>query len=405
MKRRIFIITLSFLVICYLFTMNCSAQPWKLLIKSQGQGYHVTNATIGMDTDTNNTGAWPVAPSMPNFSSEIKIIDQNIDPNNEEYGEIIKLDDSVIETWTLDVTVGVSTVLVHPSLVDPNSCLADPNLTDPNSCFPDPNSWSVADASEPDFFPELFWDSNDIDAIGSDHLLQLRLGGPYGMVLVDDMKTTTSYQTSEGDASATGYYNPESNMARMRYAAVYRYLPADETQSIMLSPGWNWVSFNALPDDISLESFFGDHVDDIEQVKTQTRSATNLLPPGPGWIGDDLNLMSKISDNAMFKIKVRAEVTPFTLNVTGLRLPSDMTIQLQQNWTWISYLPGPDCLSVEEVVSSIMDVGDFFQIKSQTQSKTNIGGTSLNLIGDLTEVCPGQGYVVKMNAPGSLIYP
>jgi hypothetical protein len=85
--------------------------------------------------------------------------------------------------------------------------------------------------------------------------------------------------------------------------------------------------------------------------------------------------------------------------VTGTPLAPDMEIELQQDWTWIAYLPS-DCLSVEEVVSSIMD--DLYQIKSQTQSKTNLDGI---LFGDLTEMCPGKGYAVRMNAPGFLIYP
>lgn len=377
----------------YLFTINVLAEPWKFLIKAKGQEKgmmgrptHVTNVVIGMDA---NDASFPVAPSMPNFTAEIKIID----PNFEESSEDIRKEGSDREDWTIDVTVGEATLLVHPSLVDPSACLADPNLKDPNSCYPDPYSWTPADSNQPDFLPELSWDSNDIANMGPDKFMQLRLGNASGTLLEDNLKTTTTYQTNESDALATGYYDDTNSRARMRYALTV-WASYEDTQSVELFAGWNWVSFYVLPDDTSLESFFGDYADLIHQVKTQTRSALNK---GDRWGGDDLNLMSNISKGVMFKIKAYED---FTLPVTGMRLPPDMSIDLQQNWTWIAYLPYSE-LSVEEVVTPIF--ADLHQIKSQTASKLKKSDGSLR--GDLIGMEPGKGYVVKMYSPGFLTYP
>lgn len=179
------------------------------------------------------------------------------------------------------------------------------------------------------------------------------------------------------------------------------------TQSINLMKGWNWVSFNVLPDDTSLGAFFGEFAGLVKQVKTQTRSVTNVL--GLGWIGDDPNIMARIgqvdaTNGTMFKI--RAE-EGFTLNVTGRCLAPDLPIQLNAGWTWIAYLPDC-CLSFEEVFPPEADlfpplVDDLFQIKGQTQSRTK---TPRGLIiGDLNEMCPGKGYAIKMNVERTLTYP
>jgi len=179
------------------------------------------------------------------------------------------------------------------------------------------------------------------------------------------------------------------------------------TQSIELVKGWNWVSFYVLPYDTSIGAVFGDHAGSVRQIKTQTRSATNV--PGLGWIGDDLNLLSMISKGVMFKIEATAG---FTLNVVGTCITPDLPIEVQKGWTWIAYLPGMclPCLPEDAHDGEISIFGDLYQdlyqvyqVKSQTQSRIKLpdGG----FIGDLVQMCPGKGYTVKMNSSWILIYP
>jgi len=156
-------------------------------------------------------------------------------------------------------------------------------------------------------------------------------------------------------------------------------------QEIELVKGWNWVSFRVLPDDTSLEAIFGESLELVEEVRTQTESTS--YDQDHGWDGDN-NLLSNIAKGVMFMIKTKEGVT---LKVNGRSLDLDLPITLFDGWTWIAYLP-PSCASVEEVVASILD--GLSEVRSQTSSKDNESGT---LDGDLDEMCPGKGYMVKMD--------
>ncbi|KKK60751.1 hypothetical protein LCGC14_3021230, partial [marine sediment metagenome] len=68
------------------------------------------------------------------------------------------------------------------------------------------------------------------------------------------------------------------------------------SQFINLVSGWNWISFNTLPQDIALEGVFAAVAGSIEQVKTQTQSAIRV---NGSWLGD-LSDMSGISDGLMY---------------------------------------------------------------------------------------------------------
>ncbi len=169
------------------------------------------------------------------------------------------------------------------------------------------------------------------------------------------------------------------------------------TQSISFIQNWNWVSFNVLPDDTALEAFFGEHLNKIDQIKTQTTSMLNHETLG--WIGDDPTIMSKIAQGQMFKIKVK-EGQPFTLSIDGQPIDPKTQVNLNEGWSWVAYLPD-DCLPVADAVATIFEGVE--QVKSQVASRLKVSGT---LVGDMTDMCPGYGYTIKMStADGILEYP
>jgi hypothetical protein len=51
------------------------------------------------------------------------------------------------------------------------------------------------------------------------------------------------------------------------------FAQSTQTRNINLTSGWNWISFNVLPTDLSLNSVFSSILDQIDQVKSQTQSA------------------------------------------------------------------------------------------------------------------------------------
>jgi len=161
---------------------------------------------------------------------------------------------------------------------------------------------------------------------------------------------------------------------------------------IELIEGWNWISFNILPDDSSFNSVFAGILDYIEQIKTQTKSAMQV---NGNWIGDLLN-MEDISNGVMYKVKSSSDST---ISIYGSEITSDLPLYLQENWNWVAYLP-QSCYEILPAVSSIFPYVN--QVKSQTKSVIKIGN---DLIGDLEEMCPKNGYTIKMDEAGDLVYP
>jgi hypothetical protein len=169
-------------------------------------------------------------------------------------------------------------------------------------------------------------------------------------------------------------------------------LADNDTQEIYLAPGWNWISFNVLPADLSLNSIFSGILGQVEQVKTQVQSA---MHSGSNWKGD-LADMSGIGQYKMYKVKVNATCT---LTVTGTAIIPTTTISLQTGWNWVAFLPTTS-MPIATALASIS--GQVQEVKSLTQSATYSGGV---WSGTLTQLAPGQGYAIKMSAPGTLTYP
>jgi hypothetical protein len=166
----------------------------------------------------------------------------------------------------------------------------------------------------------------------------------------------------------------------------------NETQTIPLPAGWNWISFNVLPAYLSLNSIFISVLNNVEQVKAQTQSA---MRSSGIWKGD-LADMAGIGQYKMFKMKVSQACT---LTLTGTAVLSATPIQLAGGWNWVAYLP-TTAMPIATALDSIK--GQVLEVKSLTQSATY---NSSVWSGTLTQLAPGQGYAIKMSGPGTLIYP
>jgi hypothetical protein len=184
------------------------------------------------------------------------------------------------------------------------------------------------------------------------------------------------------------YYTPFTYPHPLR---VFGPVADDNTQTFPLLAGWNWISFNVLPADLSLNSVFTGILTQVEQVKTQTQS---VIRSSGTWKGD-LADMSGIGQYKMYKVKVS---TGCTLTVTGSVINPTTPIFLQTGWNWVAFLP-TTAMSIATALDSIK--GQVQEVKSLTQSAT-YNGSSWSSTFDMH---PGQGYAIKMNGPGTLIYP
>jgi hypothetical protein len=163
-------------------------------------------------------------------------------------------------------------------------------------------------------------------------------------------------------------------------------------QSVSLASGWNWVSFNVLPTDLSLNSVFAGILSKVEQVKTQTQS---VIRSNNAWKGDLVN-MNGIGQYKMFKVKVTQACT---LTVTGIKIAFATAIELKGGWNWVAYLP-TTAMPIATALASIN--GQVQEVKSLTQTATYSGGA---WSGTLTQLDPGQGYAIKMSTLWALAYP
>ncbi|MGE5341639.1 MAG: SBBP repeat-containing protein [Candidatus Omnitrophota bacterium] len=163
-------------------------------------------------------------------------------------------------------------------------------------------------------------------------------------------------------------------------------------QDIPLVKGWNWVSFNVLPTNTSLNAVFGSLPNTFEQVKTQTKAA---IYTNGSWAGNLTN-MDDIANGTMYKIKVTQNRT---LSVKGLTLLYEKPIPLVSGWNWTAYLPTV-AQPTEAAINSIKSSAE--QVKNQTQSIIKTGSV---FIGDLPQMEPNKGYKIKLTTPATLVYP
>ena len=161
-----------------------------------------------------------------------------------------------------------------------------------------------------------------------------------------------------------------------------------------LSAGWTWFSINVIDTDMSVDHVLGSLTgNDGDYIKNQTVSATYY--EGVGWFGELL----EIDPGEMYKIKIAAadEIIFEGLPADPLTYP----VTINTGWNWIGYLP-QSAKGIIQSLSGIIPVANDY-IKNQTVSSTFIEGDSW--FGDLTNMEPGDGYMLKTSHPAILTFP
>ena len=160
-----------------------------------------------------------------------------------------------------------------------------------------------------------------------------------------------------------------------------------------LVTGYNWLSINVNSDDMSLANLFSDLHTTGDYIKNQTQSATYY--DGFGWFGT-LSIMNP-QQLYMMKLSADADIT-----ITGNRIdPTSSGIVIYSGWNWIGFIPRVP-ISVGEALASL-NLTHLDYIKDQTSSATYYDGTGW--FGSLTELQPGNGYMIRISNAGTLTYP
>jgi len=165
--------------------------------------------------------------------------------------------------------------------------------------------------------------------------------------------------------------------------------PGDH-EFIQLVVPWNWVSFNVMPTNTSIESVFG--IDgNIYQVKTRDASSTWY---NGAWYGNLHNIEAGVG----YMVKVASATL---LHIDGTKVDYTTPIPLDMNWNWIGYLPQVPT-PLEIAIASVNN--NAMQVKGQAQSATQWPVGSGNWYGNLVWMEPADGYKIEMAAEDELIY-
>ncbi|MCD4819932.1 MAG: hypothetical protein K8S23_14710 [Candidatus Cloacimonetes bacterium] len=167
------------------------------------------------------------------------------------------------------------------------------------------------------------------------------------------------------------------------------------SQSIPLNAGWNWISFNVIPNDGSVSYCFSsvqENVIEVWDVQNDLRASYSVES---GWTGELVTINHLLS----YKVQL-AEVD--TLTIEGLQIDISQTpIELVTGWNYIAYFPKVE-LDLQVALSSLDSLEDDDMIKDQQVFSQYIDGS---WVGSLQVMKPNTGYAINVTKPQTLIYP
>jgi hypothetical protein len=157
--------------------------------------------------------------------------------------------------------------------------------------------------------------------------------------------------------------------------------------------GWNWFSVNKTLDDMSVGTLLSACVSPGDYIKDQTQSS--MYYDGFGWWGDLITIDPKV----LYKINLD---NPCGINICGL--PVDLnnnSIDVTSGWNWIGFLPQTPMPISDALASLPLEVDDY--IKNHLVSSLYYEG--FGWWGDLENLSPGEGYMIRLANPGTLTFP
>ncbi len=163
--------------------------------------------------------------------------------------------------------------------------------------------------------------------------------------------------------------------------------------SLPFETGWNWLSLNVDDPDMSLDHVLASLDTNGVYIKSQTAFA-EYVPAWNGWFGT----LTSLTCHETYMINMGS---PDTLDFCGFPYDVSTPLELPAGWSWISYLPR-DTMTVDDALDSLEANGEY--IKNQTAFAEYVPAWN-GWFGTLVEMCPCDGYKIKMAATDTLVYP
>ena len=166
---------------------------------------------------------------------------------------------------------------------------------------------------------------------------------------------------------------------------------ANEVQNLNLSTGWNWISFNIIPDhEGELDDLF--FTNEPFSIGDQIKSASEMKfaeYDGAHWVGT----LPKVNYKQTYMIQTGMD--HYNTQVVGQRITTDSerTIQISHGWNSLPYL-----LTYEDNITNAMaDYVDHATVGDIVKSQHSFAVYSENQRweGSLSALYPGEGYLLK----------
>lgn len=170
-------------------------------------------------------------------------------------------------------------------------------------------------------------------------------------------------------------------------------------QTIVVKPGWNWISFNLLtPDSNNLGNLFKT-VSLSNGAVLKNNDQLAIYDQTQGWTGNLANFNMGMKPEHSYLFYTHAEDTIIVKGVEAN--PLLRPISINQGWNYIGYV-GQRNLNVNDAFGSFGSKQNDL-IKGQVQFA--VYDSTLGWIGSLTTLVPGRGYQYYANGTGILKYP
>ena len=178
-------------------------------------------------------------------------------------------------------------------------------------------------------------------------------------------------------------------------------------QEIILNQGWNWTSFNlnSLDEDDGLDYVLQiptimNDVDGSQISIFKNQSSFSQYAEIDGYQNSWIGSLNQIPVTDMYMIK--SEITDTIAYEGKIIDPSNVIIDIGVGWNWIGYLGQKGMLTNQALSSLNPSSGDVIKNKS---SFSMYASESLGWLGTLNSMESGEGYMLKTENLGSLIYP
>jgi len=160
-------------------------------------------------------------------------------------------------------------------------------------------------------------------------------------------------------------------------------------QSILLQPGWNLISFNVEPPAPIVSSVLQSVASRYDRVLGENGVYVPSLPP-------EFNTLKELHSAIGYYLRVTG-TTSVSLLVEGIAQACSEPKELHAGWNWI----GAPC-EVTPTATALLSIEGHYQ---RVLSLNKTYDPALPAFSTLKSLIPGEGYLIYMIDPATLIYP